>query len=207
MSPYRTRRSRRRRSITRAARVAALGACNTFWGDHGPLAWREHRCGRGARCPEAAGSPHLRLARGRDRRWGASDGGPRPRCEAPGSPIRSRDAGRRLRFEEWTRTQGVELVAAPECQVLINTTPLGLSPGDHLPVALEEAPRALVAFDMVYNKGETAWIPTHAPGGDCGPRMVGACWSRRARPRSAVGSRRRTPPVEVMRAAVNDALR
>lgn len=186
-------------------RVGALGACNTFWAEGGqshgentdvdgvldalgrleapPTTWLIAGTGGGARAVVAAAA--VRGAR---------------------VAIRSRDGGRRQRFEEWTRSQGAELVAAAECQVLINTTPLGLAAGDHLPLALEEAPRAQVAFDMVYRQGETAWTRLMRQEGlraADGRGMLVAqgaaafrCWFPDE-----------DPPVEVMRAAVNDALR
>jgi shikimate dehydrogenase len=188
-----------------SGRVSALGACNTFWGEEGhtfgdntdvdgvlealdrleapTTSWLIAGTGGGARAAVAAAAARgARVA------------------------IRSRDAGRRRRCEEWARSQGVELVAALECQVLINSTPLGLNAGDHLPLALDEAPHALVALDMVYHRGETAWTRLMRQEGlrvaDGRGMLVaqGAAAFRRWFPDE-------DPPVEVMRAAVNDALR
>jgi shikimate dehydrogenase len=90
--------------------------------------------------------------------------------------------------------------------VLINSTPLGLKTGDPLPISLDIAPRAEVALDLVYRPGETAWVKAmrsrvrRAADGRAMLVAQGAaafeCWfpSKRA-------------PVEVMRAAVNAALR
>jgi shikimate dehydrogenase len=93
-----------------------------------------------------------------------------------------------------------------ECEVLINTTPLGLNTGDHLPLALDDAPRARVALDLVYHRGETAWVRQMRQEGlrSADGRVVlvsqGAaafrCWFPDEE-----------PPVEVMTAAVNDGLR
>jgi shikimate dehydrogenase len=109
-------------------------------------------------------------------------------------------------FEAWVRQQGVGIAQPAECEVLINTTPLGLQPTDHLPLALDEAPAAMVAFDMVYAPHETTWVRTMRQSGlraaDGREMLVaqGAAAFRLWFPEE-------DPPVEVMRAAVRDALR
>jgi shikimate dehydrogenase len=90
--------------------------------------------------------------------------------------------------------------------VLINATPLGLQPGDPLPLEPDGFPRAHIAFDMVYARGETTWI-----------RVMRSRVRRSADGRSmlvaqgAAAFERWFPgkraPVEVMRAAVDVALR
>ncbi|MEO8138563.1 MAG: shikimate dehydrogenase [Gemmatimonadota bacterium] len=186
-------------------RVRLLGACNTFWGGEGgsrgantdvdgvlatltgldapATAWLIAGTGGGARATVAAASTRgARVA------------------------IRSRDPERRKAFEAWVRVQGIALVPHEECEVLINTTPLGLKSGDHLPLALEDAPRATVAFDMVYHRGETAWVRLMRQEGlrSCDGRAMlvaqGAAAFRHWYPDE-------DPPVDVMQAAVNDALR
>ncbi len=193
-------------SVTQPSdRVRTLGACNTFWGGEGgsrgdntdvdgvletltsleapATAWLIAGTGGGARAAVAAAA--IRGAR---------------------VAIRSRDAERRGTFEAWVKVQGVALAPHAECEVLINTTPLGLHAGDHLPLALEDAPRATVAFDMVYHRGETAWVKLMRQEGlrSCDGRVMlvaqGAAGFRRWFPGE-------DPPVDVMRAAVNDALR
>jgi shikimate dehydrogenase len=185
--------------------VRSLGACNTFWaedsetrGDNtdveglieglsrvdAPLtAWLVAGTGGGARAVAAAAH-----------------------TAGAAIAIRSRDPGRRATFESWARAQGIRMVPPTECEVLINATPLGLAPGDHLPLALEEAPRAVAAFDMVYAQGETAWVQAMRRSGlraaDGRAMLVaqGAAAFRRWFPEE-------DPPVEVMRAVINDALR
>lgn len=186
-------------------RATALKACNTFWGAAGEIqgdntdvegvlasmtqleapasGWLIAGTGGGSRAAVAAAVAHgARVA------------------------IRSRDPARRKAFESWARSQGAEVIPPGECEVLVNATPLGLKPGDHLPLALEEAPRAQVAFDMVYGRGETAWIRQmrleglRAADGRCMLVAQGAASFRRWFPDE-------DPPAEVMRAAVNDALR
>jgi shikimate dehydrogenase len=98
------------------------------------------------------------------------------------------------------------MASASECDVLINATPLGLKPGDHLPLALDVAPQARIAFDMVYGKDETAWIREMRQEGlraaDGRAMLVaqGAAAFTRWFPDEVA-------PVEIMRAAVNEALR
>jgi len=188
-----------------SARVQRLGACNTFWASDGVLcgentdvdgvlatldeleaptsAWLVAGTGGGARAVVAAAQERgARIA------------------------IHSRDAGRRAAFESWARSLGVGIATPAECEVLINTTPLGLHPGDHLPLAHEAAPKAVVAFDMVYGRGGTPWTRLLRQDGlrvaDGRVMLVaqGAAAFRLWFPDE-------DPPVEVMRAAVNDALR
>ena len=74
-----------------------------------------------------------------------------------------------------------------------------------MPLALDEAPGAQVAFDMVYHRGETPWIRLMRQEGlraaDGRAMLVaqGAAAFRRWFPDE-------DPPTEVMRAAVHDAL-
>jgi len=187
-----------------SARAAGLQACNTFWADAGlvagdntdvdgildaldhldapPTGWLIAGTGGAARAAVAAAiSRNVAVA------------------------IRSRDQGRRSTFEAWLRSRGGRVTSPGECDVLINATPLGLHGGDHLPLALEEAPHAQVALDLVYARGETAWIRQMRHEGlraEDGRLMLVAqgaaafrCWFPEE-----------DPPIEVMRAAVNRAL-
>lgn len=188
-----------------SGRVKALRACNTFWGRDGgsvgentdvygvlealarleapPSSWLVAGTGGGARAAVAAAVA----------------------CGA-GVAIRSRDATRRQTFEDWSRAQGAAIVVATACEVLINTTPLGLRTGDQLPLALEEAPHALVAFDMVYHQGETSWVRLMRQEG------LRAADGRTMLVAQGVASFQHwfpeeDAPAEVMRAAVDHALR
>lgn len=186
-------------------RVQTLEACNTFWGEDDVIvgdntdvdgvldalarleapktAWLVAGTGGGARAAAAAA-----------------------RASDAAIAIRSRDAARLRAFEVWAAGLGVRVVPAAECEVIINATPLGLHVGDHLPVALEEAQSAVVAFDMVYARGETAWVRLMRQNGlraADGRAMVvaqGAAAFCRWFPDE-------DPPLEIMGAAVNDALR
>jgi shikimate dehydrogenase len=120
--------------------------------------------------------------------------------------VTSRDPQRRTEFEQWIASRGVSLTSAAECAVLINSTPLGLKDGDPLPIQPGVAPRAEVALDMVYAPGETPWIRAMRPrvrrAGDGRAMLVaqGAAAFERWFPEKRA-------PVEVMRAAINAALR
>jgi shikimate dehydrogenase len=120
--------------------------------------------------------------------------------------VSSRNAERQQRFERWISDRGVPLAPRTECRVLINSTPLGLKSGDPLPVEPGKFARAEIAFDMVYARGETPWIRAMRPSvrraGDGRAMLVaqGAAAFERWFPTKHA-------PVEVMRAAVNAALR
>jgi shikimate dehydrogenase len=117
----------------------------------------------------------------------------------------SRSPERQQQFERWIAARGVTLAPVSDCRVLINSTPLGLKAGDPLPIEPGRFPRAEIAFDMVYGRGETSWIRAMRPrvrrAADGRAMLVaqGAaafeCWYPT-----------KHAPVEVMRAAINAAL-
>ncbi|HEV8357661.1 MAG TPA: hypothetical protein VGQ17_12990, partial [Gemmatimonadales bacterium] len=72
--------------------------------------------------------------------------------------VRSRAAERAAAFAATARVEGVEPADARGCEVVLNCTPLGLGERDPLPVAPGELPAARVALDLVYRRGETAWV-------------------------------------------------
>jgi shikimate dehydrogenase len=185
--------------------VQLLDSCNTFWNDNGQTIgdntdvmgvlqalhqlevtaapWFVAGTGGGARAAVAAARQH-------------------------GVPVavRSRDPARQAHFEGWITAQGVALAPAAECRVLINSTPLGLRPDDPLPTEPGRFPRAEIVLDMVYARGETAWVramrPTVRRAADGRSMLVaqGAAAFERWFPAKPA-------PVEIMRAAVNAALR
>lgn len=119
--------------------------------------------------------------------------------------VRSRTPGRAEAFAAAARDAGVPLTQPARCRVVINCTPLGLSEGDPDPIAPSEVPRAEIALDLVYRKGETSWVRAMRAAGRCaadGREVLveqGAaafeCWFPG-----------RPAPREVMRAAVHSAL-
>ena len=180
-------------------------SCNTFWDEEGRLVGDNtdvHGLIEALHQLEVSNAPWFIAGTG---------GGARAAVVAAremGVPVaaESRSADRQRRFEQWISARGVALAPPAECRVLINSTPLGLQAGDPLPIEPGRFPRAEIAFDMVYARGETSWVramrPTIRRAADGRAMLVaqGAaaleCWypSKHA-------------PVEVMRAAVNAALR
>jgi shikimate dehydrogenase len=118
----------------------------------------------------------------------------------------SRSPERQQRFERWISARGVALAPPDDCRVLINSTPLGLHAGDPLPIQPGRFTRAEIAFDMVYGREETPWIrairSTVRQAADGRAMLIaqGAAALERWYPTKQA-------PVEVMRAAVNAALR
>jgi shikimate dehydrogenase len=193
------------RSVGRCLEHAELlGACNTFWGDDGGSV--------GENTDLAGILAALDLLEVPAGGWlvVGTGGGARAVVGAArmrGAPVAvvSRSAERREHFLEWARRIGVGDAQTDDCVVAINTTPLGLAAGQPLP--LERPPRgAAVALDMVYARGETAWVRAmRAAGlraGDGRATLVaqGAaafrCWFPSV-----------PPPVDLMRGVVDAALR
>jgi shikimate dehydrogenase len=185
--------------------VEEVDACNTFWSDNGGTVGDNtdvHGVLEALRELEVPDAPWLIAGTG---------GGARAAVVAAKEygtsvAVTSRDPGRRRRFEEWVRSRGVGLTSASECGVLINATPLGLKEKDPLPIQPGIAPDAEVAFDMVYAADETPWIRAMRP------RVRRAADGRTMLVAQGAASFERwfpekRAPVEVMRAAVNAALR
>jgi len=122
-----------------------------------------------------------------------------------GLAVRSRVPARRDAFLALARQAGTTVVAETVCDVVINATPLGLAPTDPLPVTPFETPSARWVLDLVYGEGETPMVQAYRERGVAasdgrdmliaqGARSFG-CWFPGVE-----------PPVELMRAAVRDAL-
>jgi shikimate dehydrogenase len=180
-------------------------ACNTFWNEDG------RTVGDNTDVPGLVEALHqLEVSRAP---WfiSGTGGGARAAVVAArefGVPVavRSRDRGRQSRFESWISSRDVELASPTDCGVLINSTPLGLRHDDPLPIEPDGFPRAEVAFDMVYAPGETSWVRAmksrvrRAADGRAMLVAQGAAAFERWFPGKHA-------PVEVMRAAVDAALR
>jgi shikimate dehydrogenase len=188
----------------RCESVERIGACNVFWGDDG------RSVGDNTDLPgllaaldelDAPAGGWLLIGTGGAAR--AAVGAAHERA-APVS-ILSRSSDRRRRFEEWARGQGVRLAGPDECVAVINTTPLGLAPGDPLPLTDPPA-GASVALDMVYARGETPWTMAMRRAGlrAADGRAMLVAQGAAALERWFPGVR---APVEVMRAAVDARLR
>lgn len=185
--------------------VETVEACNTFWGEDGSTIGDNtdvHGVLEALHQLDAPRAPWFIAGTGGAARAAVVAAADRGVAVA----VSSRDPGRRRRFESWVSSRGVALAPAAECGVLINSTPLGLKAADPLPIEASLAPRAEVAFDMVYAAGETQWVRTmrsrvrRAADGRAMLVAQGAAAFERWLP----GKR---APVEVMRAAVNAALR
>lgn len=182
-----------------------VGACNVFWGDNASSVGDNTDVNGVREALRAMGAP--------DAPWLIAGTGGAARAAVIAArdagvavAVSSRDRERQRAFESWIRSHNVPITTPEECGVAINSTPLGLKAGDPLPIAVDGAPRLEVALDMVYAAGETEWVRTMRPrvrSAADGRTMLVAqgaaafhCWfpSRHA-------------PVEIMRAAVNAALR
>ncbi len=121
----------------------------------------------------------------------------------------SRDAARARAFSDWAQTSGAHAAPAQgalQPDVAINATPLGLKDRDPLPLDTEHARRLAAALDLVYAPGGTRWVRTLRAAGvraqdgrEVLVQQGAAAFSRFFPDRAA--------PVEVMRAAVDRALR
>ncbi len=188
----------------RSPLVERVGAANTFWGEDGALV--------GENTDVAGVEAALDQLDPPQGPWLVAGTGGAARAvvaaaanRGAGISVRSRDAGRRASFEQWATGLGVRVAPMEECRVLINATPLGLHEGDHLPLSSDEAPEAEVALDMVYAPRGTAWVRAMVKEGlraaDGRTMLVaqGAAAFRHWFPSE-------DPPVEIMRAAVEDVL-
>jgi shikimate dehydrogenase len=187
------------------ALAETVEACNTFWSEDGRTV--------GDNTDVAGILEALHQLEVSAEPWfvAGTGGGARAAVVAAGEygvpvAVRSREPERQVEFENWVVSRGVPLATPSECGVLINSTPLGLQPGDPLPIELEGFPRAEIAFDMVYAPGETAWIRAMRS-------RVRRCADGRSMlvAQGAAAFERWFPgkraPVEVMRAVVDVALR
>jgi shikimate dehydrogenase len=186
-------------------RAATVEATNTFWGEDGKI------IGDNTDVPGILEALHQLEIPSAPWFIAGTGGGARAaviaaREHGVAVAVRSRDADRQRYFESWVIARQVALAPPEDCGVLINATPLGLHPGDPLPIELEGFSRAEVAFDMVYAPRETAWVRamrSHVRQAADGRSMLvaqGAAAFERWFPRHRA-------PVEVMRAAVDAALR
>ena len=120
--------------------------------------------------------------------------------------VRSRDAARADEFRAWVESRNVPLAPAEDCDVAVNATPLGLRRDDPSPIPFEAMPAARAALDLVYAPGGTPWVQMLRQ------RGLEAADGRTMLLAQGVEAFRRwypdrDPPVEVMRAALDGALR
>jgi len=187
---------------------ARVGACNTFWTEHGALVGDN---------TDVAGILAALRQLGADGAgsWLLVGTGGAARAVAVAAAaanadlhVLSRDAARARDFAAWARGHGTRAEAARgklEPDIAINATPAGLKDSDPLPLDPESAARLHAALDLVYAPGGTRWVRTLIAAGvraqDGREVLVhqGAAAFSRFFPEQAA-------PLEVMRAAVNRAL-
>ena len=194
------------RAVDRPSELAStVGACNVFWAEGNGVA------GDNTDVPGLLDA--LEPLQPADGPWliAGTGGGARAAAIAAARngaavAVCSRSEQRRTAFESWARGCGVASAPAASCRLVINATPLGLATGDAFPPGREMAPEATAALDMVYAPGETRWVRAMRSAGlraaDGRGMLVGQ--GARALARWFPGV---DPPVEVMRAAVDAALR
>ena len=188
---------------------ARVGACNTFWTERGSLVGDN---------TDVAGILNALRQLGADGggSWLLVGTGGAARAVAVAAAtakadlhVVSRDAARARVFTDWARGSGARAEPARgalQPDVAINATPLGLKDADPLPLDPERARRLAAALDLVYAPGGTRWVRTLRAAGvraqDGREVLVhqgAAAFSRFFPDRAA--------PLEVMRAAVDRALR
>jgi shikimate dehydrogenase len=185
--------------------AAEVGACNVFWSENGAIVGGNTDVEGLIHALEPLqppAGPWLIVGTGGGARAAAVAAA---RCGAPVA-ICSRSPERAGAFERWCSERSQTAVPPEECRVVVNATPLGLRADDPLPLDPDAVPEAAVAFDMVYRTGETPWV-----------RAMRASGRRAADGRAMLvaqgaGALQRwfpgiVPPTEVMRAAVDAALR
>lgn len=197
------------RDVTRKTDLCArAGACNTYWVEQGALV------GDNTDVPAlAAELADLGVSGGH---WLVVGTGGSARAAALAAAdaradlsVHSRDARRAADFAAWASGLGVNArVAQPPyaADVVVNATPLGLASGDPLPLDPERMRGIRAALDLVYGPGETRWVRelrsrsiATRDGRGVLVRQGALAWERFFPDRPA--------PVEVMRAAVERALR
>lgn len=193
------------------ALVRRTGACNTIWGgaddSHGDntdvigvrSAARELVAGRAVRRALLLGT------------GGSARGAAVALAEEwPGVElaVRSRDAARAAEFASWAAQAGVRCgtaSAADEVDLVLNATPLGLKPDDELPLDDGALRSAGAVLDLVYARGATALVNAARSRGIPAADGRGVLLAQGAAAFERFFDVR--PPLEVMHAAVEDALR
>lgn len=150
------------------ARVQRTLACNTFWtegrrllGDNTDVAG--FTIALQTLLPDSAGTRVLLLGAG-----GAARAALYGLLEAGADEVvviaRTRARQNELQHVSGRRARRLRIVRAQNdirnqgFDVVVNATPLGLRPGDSLPLRFEKLAALRAAFDMVYRPGGTAWV-------------------------------------------------
>ena len=184
------------------------GACNTFWVEQGTLVGDNTDVA-------GVGAALARLGVARGGRWLVLGTGGSARAVAAAAAdagailhVRSRRAETARRFVAWARERlalEAREAADDSADVVINATPLGLKDQDPPPLEPKRVDRGAVVLDLVYRRGGTAWTRSLEPGRRVADgREMLVAQGAAAFERFFPGVR---APVEVMRAAVERALR
>jgi len=197
------------RCVARKTDVCArVGACNTFWTEHGALVGDN---------TDVAGILAALRQLGADGAgsWLLLGTGGSARAVAVAAAaakadlhVLSRDAARARDFAAWARGQGTRAEPARgklQPDIAINATPAGLKDSDPLPLDPDSAAHLHAALDLVYAPGGTRWVRTLTAAG------VRAQDGREVLVHQGAAAFSRffsdeTAPLEVMRAAVSRAL-
>ena len=182
-----------------------LPLCNTFWGrGDGQLAGGETDSGAILSVLQSLGGP------GRD--WLVIGTGGSAHAVVLAAlragvrlAVRSRSAERGEQLAEQARAAGIALTEAERCDVVLNCTPLGLNDSDPLPLEPRQAPGCKIALDLVYRRGETAWVKAMRAAGHTAADGRGVLLEQGAAA-FELWFPDRTAPREVMGAALRAAL-
>ena len=195
--------------------VRRTGACNTLWADGAAMA------GDNTDVIAVRSAAAGLLARREVRRALVLGTGGSARAVAaaitdawPGAEIAvvSRDAARGAEFARWAEEQGVGcrvwgVANETTVDLVVNATPIGLGPDDPPPLEPDRLRRLApgAVLDLVYARGETALVRAARE------RGIAAADGRGVLVAQGAASFERwfdvAAPLEVMRAAVEDALR
>jgi shikimate dehydrogenase len=150
------------RAVARKTEVCErVGACNTFWSEHGALVGDN---------TDVAGIHAALNQLGLDGAgtWLVVGTGGAARAVAVAAAdaqaqlhVLSRDASRARDFVLWARGLGARAEAARgalEPEIVINATPLGLKETDPFPLDPRRAKRLRAALDLTYARGATRWV-------------------------------------------------
>ena len=185
-------------------RAASLASCNTFWWEDGALTGDStdvEGVQAALRRIEVDADTWLVIGTGGSARAVAEAA----RVAGARLAVSSRSPDRAAAFLAWSAALGIEMAPQDEATLVINATPLGMKRDDPLPSQPAATPCAVAALDLVYRRGETAWVRAQRATGRkaADGREVllaqGAAALARWFPRHA-------PPLDVMRAALHAAL-
>jgi len=158
-----------RRVLDRAAAAAVrTGACNTFWSEAGVLCGDNtdvagFRAAARELMPTMAGARVLLLGAGGAARAALAaleeEGGAAvtvlARTPSRAAELRERFGGSRLTVRTATDPEDVR---GQDFDLVVNATPLGLRPGDPLPLDLTTLRSVGAVLDMVYGAEPTPWV-------------------------------------------------